>query len=436
MFATAHTRIFLAIVTVSMCGYTLAQSAKQFPSDALQESMNRLTEVIVHDIFSPPVSSRIYAYTSIAAYEAMEPSNKEYAGFSGNLNGLQLTKPRCTYRINFPLAGITAFFETAKAFTFSEQRIADHYDSVVLKYFSDIPQKQFEKSIAYGKNIAQQIINWSKTDNYAQTRTFERYTHVKLPGSWEPTPPDYADAVEPYWGLLRPFLLDSAAQCQPPPPTEFSTLSRSQFYEEALAVYLAGKSLNAEQKEIVLFWDDNPAVVKTQGHLTYLEKKPTPAGHWMGITGIAIDTKEATMMSAAQAYALVSIALADGFISCWHEKYMRNTIRPETFINQYIDEQWKPFLQTPPFPEYTSGHSVISHAAATVLTKLFGEFSYADSVSYYYGIKPRKFSNFMQAAGEASISRFYGGIHFMPALDNGRRQGMSIGNYILEKLVQ
>jgi hypothetical protein len=130
----------------------------------------------------------------------------------------------------------------------------------------------------------------------------------------------------------------------------------------------------------------------------------------------------------------VSIALADGFISCWKEKYEQNTLRPETYINTYIDESWKPFLQTPPFPEYTSGHSVISHAAATVLTGLFGEFRYADSVSYYYGIKPRGFSSFLQAAAEASISRMYGGIHFMPALANGNKQGSAIGSVILDKL--
>ena len=141
-------------------------------------------------------------------------------------------------------------------------------------------------------------------------------------------------------------------------------------------------------------------------------------------------------MKTAAAYALTSIALADGFISCWDEKFRSNLIRPETLINKHIDEEWLPLLQTPPFPEYTSGHSVISNAAAIALTSLFGEnFAFADDTEVKYGLTVRSFTSFVDASEEAAISRLYGGIHYMPAIANGVTQGKSLGTYVVGKLV-
>src|SRR5688500_6116951 len=114
----------------------------------------------------------------------------------------------------------------------------------------------------------------------------------------------------------------------------------------------------------------------------------------------------------------------DGFISCWDEKYRSRLVRPETYINEYIDEDWVPLLQTPPFPEYTSGHSVISSASAVTLTKLFGEnFSFLDSTEVEFGLKARSFNSFKEASEEAALSRLYGGIHYRPAVEHGITEG-------------
>lgn len=127
--------------------------------------------------------------------------------------------------------------------------------------------------------------------------------------------------------------------------------------------------------------------------------------------------------------------MADAFISCWDEKYRSNLIRPETLINQHIDESWSPLLQTPPFPEYTSGHSVVSGAASEVLTNIFGEnFSFDDSTEIPYGLPARSFSSFRNAAKEAAISRVYGGIHYNSAVVEGLTQGKKIGDLVIEKL--
>jgi hypothetical protein len=200
-------------------------------------------------------------------------------------------------------------------------------------------------------------------------------------------------------------------------------------------VYETGKQLSPEQKQIANFWDCNPFKMNTAGHVMYATKKISPGGHWLGITGIATRQKKADLMETVEAYTRVSLALADGFISCWDEKYRSDRIRPETAINEHLDKNWVPLLQTPPFPEYPSGHSVISTAAAVVLTELYGKaFAYTDSTEMAFGLAPRKFSSFHQAAAEAAISRLYGGIHFMSAITNGATEGRQVGEFVVAKL--
>ena len=164
-------------------------------------------------------------------------------------------------------------------------------------------------------------------------------------------------------------------------------------------------------------------------------KKISPGGHWIGITGIAAEKAKLSFSETAYIHALVGMSLHDSFVSCWKAKYETNRIRPETVINQKVDNSWKPLLQTPPFPEYTSGHSVISSASAEILTTYFGDnFSFLDTSEVYFGLPERQFSSFYQAADEASISRLYGGIHFRDAIENGIAQGKKIGRHILDKI--
>ena len=155
----------------------------------------------------------------------------------------------------------------------------------------------------------------------------------------------------------------------------------------------------------------------------------------MGIVGLATRKAGLDMVGTAEAYAMVAIGLFDGFISCWDEKYRTNVIRPETYINRYIDPDWEPTLQTPPFPEYTSGHSVISSASAVIMTHLFGDnFAFADSTEVPYQLPVRSFNSFKEAANEAAVSRLYGGIHYTPAVYLGVEQGTKIGELVLAKV--
>jgi hypothetical protein len=200
-------------------------------------------------------------------------------------------------------------------------------------------------------------------------------------------------------------------------------------------VYTTGKTLTSLQREIANFWDCNPFAVSVHGHINYAIKKLSPGAHWLSIAGIAAQKSGADLARTSAAYTLTAIALFDGFISCWDEKFRSNVIRPETYINAFIDEEWKPLLQTPPFPEYTSGHSVISTASAIVLTNFFGDnFSFTDTSEIQFGLPTRNFTSFMEACNEAALSRLYGGIHYMPAIEQGQVQGKKVGELVLTRI--
>jgi hypothetical protein len=402
----------------------------------LHQSVNKLTDVITHDIFSPPVASRIYAYPQIAAYEVLVHDYPEYQSLEGQLNGFEgIPQPAPDSAYCFPLASLNAFLTVSRSLTFSSEMLDDYEEQLYSKYREmGVPEDVFTRSVRYGQLAAKSIIAYAAEDGYKQTRGY-RHTVAQAPGHWVPTPPAYMDAIEPFWFKLRPFVIDSCSQFTPPVPPAFSTSKESDFYNELMEVYDLTNKLTDEQKEIASFWDCNPFVMHTTGHVMYATKKITPGGHWLGITGIATRKANADMMATLEAYTRVSVSLADGFISCWDEKYRSDRIRPETAINSLIDEQWVPLLQTPPFPEYPSGHSVVSNAAAVVLTDLFGpSFQYADSTEVAYGLPVRSFNSFEEAASEAAISRLYGGIHYMSAVVNGAEEGRQVGTYVVSKL--
>lgn len=410
---------------------------KSHNPDYIHRSVKQVTDVIVHDIFSPPVASRIYTYMSVAGYEAAINQDAKYISFAGQLTGLEeVPKPEPDLEYCFPLASVQAMLKVGKALVFSEDKMDAFYNSVMKEFReSGMPEDIYDRSIAYGTKVADHILAWSSKDNYKQTRSFPKYTIEDNASTWKPTPPAYMDAVEPHWNKIRPFAIDSATQFAPLPPTPFSTDKNSKFYKEAHEVYQTGKEMTQEQREIASFWDCNPFVMNVKGHVMFATKKISPGGHWMNITNVACKKVNADFIQSTEAYAYVAIALFDGFISCWDEKYRSKVIRPETYINQYIDEDWVPLLQTPPFPEYTSGHSVISSASAVILTDLFGDnFAFTDSTEVEFGLTARNFKSFIHASEEAAISRLYGGIHYRPAIENGIVEGRALGSYIRKKI--
>jgi hypothetical protein len=405
--------------------------------EPLHEAVRDLSEVMTHDIFSPPQASRAYAYASIAAYEALRQDRPEYHTLAGQLNGLDaVPAPAPGAELYLPLAAVHAFMTVGKALTFSQARMDSLRAELDERYRRmGIPAPVFDRSVAYGEAVGNHVLAWSRKDHYAETRNYPRYAVTSDPGRWSPTPPAYMDAVEPHWGELRPFALDSASQFRPARPPAYDTARASAYWREVKEVYDTRIHLTDEQRAIASFWDCNPYVMNVQGHAMFATKKLSPGGHWMGIAGTAARKSRADMMRSAEAYARTAIALADGFISAWNEKFNSNMIRPETVINASLDEGWQPLLQTPPFPEYPSAHSVISSAAALVLSDEFGaHFAFADSTEAEFGLPVRSFASFQDAAKEAAISRLYGGIHYRSAIEQGLVEGHAVGALMLRRV--
>ncbi len=401
----------------------------------LHRAEKALTEVIIHDIFSPPVASRIYAYTSFAAYEILIQQNNTYRSLHGQLNAFPVI-PAASEKINTSLAAVYAYMLTGKTLVFSEAILQDSINNILQWYQSKkISGKQYKASLAYGQQVAAIILKYASLDNYKETRSLRRYNYLKQEGKWMPTPPMYMAAVEPYWNRLRTLAIDSCTQFKPDAAIAFSSDKNSLFYQQAMEVYNTCNAMTSEQKAIASFWDCNPFAVNTEGHLNFATKKISPGGHWMSIAGVVAENNHADITKTAAAYTITAIALFDGFIVCWDEKYRSNVIRPETYINRYIDESWRPLLQTPPFPEYPSGHSVISTAAATALSKFFTDSTaFNDDTEVEFGLPVKHFNSFYEACNEAAISRLYGGIHYRAAIKNGIKQGSDLGKYICAKI--
>lgn len=395
-----------------------------------------LTDVIIHDIFKPPVASRIYAYSYLAAYEALTPGYPEYRSLGGQLNGFEVApQPEPGKEYCFPLASAKAFAIVGRTLTFSGD-MWDMYDKDFLKKYEamGIPDEVIERSTAYGEAIANHVIAYSGKDNYKQIRGF-RYTVTNEPGTWVPTPPAYADACEPMWNTVRPFTLDSVRQFVCPPPAKYDLAKNSPFMKLTNEVYDIGKNLTDEQRTTAYFWDDNAFVTNVVGHVMFANKKMTPPGHWLAITRTVARDKKLEMMQVTEAYTMGALAMFDAFVSCWDEKYKSIRIRPETVINNGWDPEWRPYLETPPFPEYVSGHSSISAACGTVLTNLLGDnVAFTDTTEKKYGHGVKSFKSFKEAYWNASYSRMYGGIHYRDGVEEGTHLGETVGAWVLKKV--
>lgn len=413
-------------------------SSGPFTSKDYVQALKKVTDVMVNDATSPIAASRYYAYITLAPYELQVNLQQNKSVFASKLNKYDRIElqGQSTDSVNSSLAIVYTVLRMGERLLPSGYLLKDQTDSLLnVAAKKGVPKSVIEKSKRLGEMVVQQILAYAYKDGFRNLSGYPRYTPVTGDAMWQPTGPVFMAALEPYWNRIRPFLIDSAQQFKPVTAVLFDTLKSSSFFKQLYDVYNAGKNLTKEQQAIAMFWDCNPFAVQQIGHVEFALKKISPGGHWMGITGIACLKSKKQLESSVLIHAIVAITLADAFISCWDEKYRSNRIRPETAINRWIDPRWRPLLQTPPFPEYTSGHSVISTAAALVLTKLFGDnFSFVDNTEKEFGLPSRKFKSFQQAAQEAAVSRFYGGIHYRDAIENGQVQGTKIGQFIIDKL--
>ena len=428
----------ITVVFLSSCNNSKPYNDTQIKDPLLFcKTVKQLNNVVLENNFPPMIASRNYAYATIAAYEVMLLGDSRFISLAGQIKHLPALPKIDTANADIHYATLLVFCKVGEAVTFPEgsmEKYVAQLDSIATAAHMTQVMKDASKRIA--DSVGNHILRWSKKDNYLQMRTASKYSVSDEEGRWIPTPPMYAQAIEPHWMEIRPMLLDSASQFKPTPPPVYDIKNKnSVYYKSLLEVIKTGDSLTDEQKNIAEFWDDNPFKMNVSGHIMFATKKFSPPGHWMNIVGIASQKANADFSTTVAAYAETSIALFDAFISCWEEKFRSNCVRPETVINKFISSEWQPYIQTPPFPSHTSGHATISAAAAEVMTGWFGDkLSFTDTSSLEFGIQSRQIISFREAAKEAAMSRLYGGIHYRFDNEHGTAAGIKIGEYTIERL--
>ncbi|MGH9870694.1 MAG: phosphatase PAP2 family protein [Candidatus Polarisedimenticolia bacterium] len=414
----------LATVATAMPAWATGLTAFH-DADVAVAWFDLLYDAIQTERLSPPVASRLIGYQGVALYESLVPGMYGRRQLTGQLNGLDGSGPRWVPGAHWPSVANAAMARMMRA-TFASASAPtlaaiDALEQEIEGRFARVPARFKALSVTHGRETADRILAWAATDGFATVNNCP-YTPPVGEGLWEPTPPLSRPALQPCWGDLRPFVLTSGSECSPPPPPAFSTEIGSAFRAEAQEVYDVTTQMTDGQEAIALFWSDDPG------------NTGTPPGHWTSIVGQVAASRRFSLARAAEAYARVGLAVADAFIASWDAKYTHNLLRPVTYINDVIDPAWSPLLSTPPFPEYTSGHSTQSAAAAFQLTDMLGRLAFVDDTHEARGLRPRFFRSFGVAAREAAVSRLYGGIHYRAAIEKGLEQGECIGRAIRRRV--
>ena len=427
-------RVNRRLVLLGVAGFAaMGRAVEAHPNistSVLQDWYGLILNLVRHTAtYSPPVASRAFAYLGVTVYEAVASGSSKLQSLSGQLNGLTEVTQRKAGVVYDEAAVLNGALAYAAQNFFSntgptgQRAMAATAVDIQKRVAAGVPHKTMKRSTAFGETIAKHILDWSMNDGGAHVENLgfpETYELNKQPGHWVPT--NTQDLQQrpllPKWGENRPFAMPKGTSCTLPPPLAYSEDKASPFYAEAKEVFDTRNNLTAEQKIIARFWSDDPML------------SPTPPGHWVGIALSIFERDHLSIEKRVDVLARLGVAVADAFIGCWQVKFQYDLLRPITYIRKLMDPKWDALLITPPFPEYPSGHSVQSGAAAAVLTAVFGEhFAFEDSVHEKDGLGVRKYPDFWSAAQDAAMSRLYGGIHFRAAVERGLDQGRCIGAY-------
>lgn len=393
--------------------------------------------------YRPPIAARTHAYIGLAVYETLIPGMPEYRSFGNYYSGLTLPVAEADKEYHYPTAANSAyaylcsrFFPTAPAA--QSAQIGTLENSFNNQFQSEVSAEVYERSRQWGRAVAQAVYQWSQSDIAGHDAFLNpqpaSYVPPTGPGKWYPSYPDQARALLPYWGNVRTFAANNDDKC--PDPLPYSTDPNSEFLVQALEtenkVNLIKGGQNYEDKWIAEFWGDDCAA------LTF-----SPAGRWMAIAAQLVEAEQVNMEKAAVVFAKVGMALSDGGIRAWAEKYRHNLIRPVDYIRDVLGHtQWNSIMcpdgtgqyYTPNFPAYPSGHATFGAVASEVLTAEFG-YNHAMVDKCHYGrtefiSTPRTFNNFYDMAAENAYSRLPMGVHYRMDAESGLDLGYRVGRKI------
>ena len=377
--------------------------------------------------YNSVVSDRSFGYAGLTMYEALVagiPGSRSLLPQIGGTPVAINNSPGQYYwpaSVNAAMALITkSFFETTSAANMAS--IDSLEAAYTAKFQTQADAAKIQNAVDYGRQVATSIFNWSSTDGAHQA-----YSHITDPtytaptgaGLWVPTFPAFGPPVHPRWGNNRSFIANIAANTQPAAPIPYSALPGSGFYSMVNELYTISLSLTHEDSTIAKFWGDQPGNLNVPAHATNILTQLIVKNN--------LDLGEATA-----AYALHGIALNDASISVFKTKYTYNQLRPITYIRNVMGhETWNSVIPTPPHPEYSAAHAVISAASAVVLEKIFGNhYSFTDH-TYDATYGARTYNSFDDYAKEAGRARVLAGIHFSPSVATGLTQGRQVGNKVV-----
>lgn len=450
------------------------------PDPQLVAQWTRSSLAIVRsERLGPPVASRISAYAALTLFEgyAADPRSG-LRSLAGQLNGLSELPSVPESRQGVDGAIVAAVAERVVLDSLLRDGFATTRTTVdslaaaqvAARVADGVDDEQRERSERHGEALAAAILAWAaddgffasraltwvppkRRDQWENTATLDQFVPQTLSGqsdfvstenpnvrldaedatekgvftnrpksagpttlpSFNPTKP-----TEPFWGTLRPFVIKDGDECAAPPPPAYSEVPGSPFHAMGKAFYDSVKVLTPEQKQVALFWADNPVATGTPGF------------HWISVVNQMIARRGLTAPQAVELYTLTSLAIADAFIGCWKEKYRSMVVRPVAYVQRVFDPAYRTVIPTPPFPEYTSGHSVQSAAAVDVLIAALGDtIAFDDSSQVDVGQPARRFASFTAARDEVAWSRVYAGVHYLPAVLDGMTQGQCIGKRVL-----
>ena len=405
--------------------------AQHHGPEAAARWLRTVYAVVAAEGLTPPAAARAYAYCAVAMYEAVLPGMPRYRSLAGQLAALgpaPVLPPQLALDLPTTLAAATMV--TAQQVLPSTRpgtalALTDRFDSdLAARRAAGVPQPTLQASVAFGRAVGEHVARWAATDGAAQARGLP-YAPPVGPGLWEPTPPNFGRAVEPHCHLVRTMVLHSADEVAPQRPVPFSADPGSDFAEQARTTYRQSFVNTDEMRDIARFWTDNPTF------------SGMPAGHWMHLAVQAAEQHGLRLDLTVEALARTGVALHDAFVNCWTWKYRYNLIRPVSYVRHHLDPAWSTWVNTPQFPEYTSGHSVGSRAASTVLTGLLGRLAVDDTTlatTAGIGQRTRHYRDFHAAADTAAASRLYGGIHYPMGIQAGKDQGDAVGALVVRRL--